>query len=210
MKMEIEIPEECINYLGKRVMDEYQYRGFTIREWANKILNDEPTADIEPVKRGKWIKGKHWDEWFCSVCRNRAYLDQKENPILSYYCPHCGVRNCIGHDRVDDDGAELPTQKGVKFMPSIDKINIKDLWICHHKEKPKNNVLCLVLIFESLPFMGDDYQIRVMTYDSVGNIYTDVINGLKMNVDSPVCTYWRYARLMEESDPALKAENVKE
>ena len=57
----------------------------------------ENTAE---VKRGKWIKGEEWDEWFCSVCRNRAYLDQKENPILSYYCPHCGARNCIGHDRM--------------------------------------------------------------------------------------------------------------
>lgn len=137
MKMEIEIPEEYINYLGKRVMDEYQYRGFTIREWVDKILNDEPTADV-------------------------------------------------------------------------DKINIKDLWICHHKEKPKNNVPCFVLIFESLPFIGVDYQLRVMTYDSSDDTYTDVINGLKKIVDSPVCTYWRYAHWMEESISTLKAENVKE
>lgn len=111
MKMTIDIPEEYINYLGKRVMEEYEYRGFTIGEWADKILNDAPTADVEPVKHGKWIKGKEWDEWFCSVCRKRAYLDCKENPILSIYCPHCGARNCIGKDRVDEDGAELPTQK---------------------------------------------------------------------------------------------------
>lgn len=52
------------------------------------------------VKLGKWIKGKEWDEWFCSVCHKRAYLDCKENPILSYCCPHCGTRNCIGHDRM--------------------------------------------------------------------------------------------------------------
>jgi len=43
------------------------------------------------VKYGKWIKGKEWDEWFCSVCHKRAYLDCKENPILSMYCPHCGT-----------------------------------------------------------------------------------------------------------------------
>lgn len=55
------------------------------------------------VKRGKWLKGEEWDEWFCSVCRERAYLDQKENPILSYYCPHCGTRNSIGSDRVKID-----------------------------------------------------------------------------------------------------------
>lgn len=48
--------------------------------------------NVAEVKRGKWLKGKDWDEWFCSVCRKRAYLDCKENPILSIYCPHCGVR----------------------------------------------------------------------------------------------------------------------
>lgn len=50
------------------------------------------TTDVEPVKHGKWKKGKYWDEWFCSVCRNYAYLDQKENTILPDDCPHCGAR----------------------------------------------------------------------------------------------------------------------
>ena len=40
----------------------------------------------------RWIKGKHWDEWFCSACHNAANLDWKENPILSDFCPHCGAR----------------------------------------------------------------------------------------------------------------------
>lgn len=73
-------------------------------------------------------------------------------------------------------------------------INIKGSWICHHEEPPENNVPCLVLIFESIPFIGVDYQMRVMTYDSVDDIYTDVINGLRMHVDSPVCIYWKYTR----------------
>lgn len=47
--------------------------------------------NAEPVKCGKWIKGKYWDEWFCSVCRNGANIDSKENPILSDYCPDCGA-----------------------------------------------------------------------------------------------------------------------
>lgn len=55
-------------------------------------IDEQPTIEAEPVKDGKWIKGKDWDEWFCSVCRNYAYLDYKENPILSDYCPHCGAR----------------------------------------------------------------------------------------------------------------------
>jgi hypothetical protein len=53
-------------------------------------------ADAEPVKHGKWIKGKYQDEWFCSVCSNGAYLDWKENPILSDYCPECGAEMKAG------------------------------------------------------------------------------------------------------------------
>lgn len=75
-----------------------------------------------------------------------------------------------------------------------DSINKDNTWICHHKEKPKTNKACWVLIFEPVPFIGLDYQIRVMAYDSVDDTYTDVINGLKMCVDSPVCTYWKYMR----------------
>lgn len=51
----------------------------------------EAFKNAEPVKCGKWIKGKYWDEWFCPVCHNAANLDWKENPILSDYCPHCGA-----------------------------------------------------------------------------------------------------------------------
>ena len=29
------------------------------------------------------------------------------------------------------------------------------------------------------------------TFDDV---YIDVLNGLKMKLDSPVCTYWKYVR----------------
>ena len=52
----------------------------------------EALKNAEPVKCGEWIKGKYWDEWFCSVCRNGAIIDSKENPILSDYCPHCGTQ----------------------------------------------------------------------------------------------------------------------
>lgn len=55
-------------------------------------VDDKPTADAKPVKHENWIKGKHWDEWFCSVCHNMAILDSKENPILSNYCPNCGTK----------------------------------------------------------------------------------------------------------------------
>ena len=54
-------------------------------------IDDAQTIDAAPVKRARWIKGKDWDDWFCSGCSNKAYLDWRENPILSSFCPHCGA-----------------------------------------------------------------------------------------------------------------------
>jgi rubrerythrin len=87
MKMTIEIPEEYINYLGKRVMDEYQYRGFTIGEWADKILNDAPTADAEPVKHGRW-KRRMRKIYACSECNSGVTDRQRQNYS---FCPYCGA-----------------------------------------------------------------------------------------------------------------------
>lgn len=75
-----------------------------------------------------------------------------------------------------------------------DSINNDDGWTRHNEEKPEPDKACWVLIFELAPFISIDYQIRVMTYDSVDDVYIDVINGLKMKLDSPVCTYWKYVR----------------
>lgn len=54
-------------------------------------IDDAQTIDAAPVKRARWIKGKYWDDWFCSGCSNKANLDWRENPILSSFCPHCGA-----------------------------------------------------------------------------------------------------------------------
>lgn len=75
-----------------------------------------------------------------------------------------------------------------------DSINKDDSWICHNKEKPEANKVCWVLMFEPAPFIGLDYQIRAMIYDSVDDVYVDVLNGLKMHIDAPVLTYWKYKR----------------
>lgn len=54
-------------------------------------IDDAQTIEAEPIKRARWIKGKDWDDWFCSGCSNKANLDWRENPILSSFCPHCGA-----------------------------------------------------------------------------------------------------------------------
>lgn len=50
-----------------------------------------PTADVQPVKRGKWIYsetpefGNPYGSYICSECNHRVAY--KEN-----YCPNCGAR----------------------------------------------------------------------------------------------------------------------
>ena len=59
-------------------------------ESVMEYINDNmPT--IEPVKRGKWVKGEHdWSVRHCSVCAGYVH------PVLDIsrfrYCPHCGAK----------------------------------------------------------------------------------------------------------------------
>ena len=56
-------------------------------ETAREIIDDAPTIDAEPVRRGKWK-----DEWFdhsqkivCSNCN--CFADKWTD-----YCPNCGAK----------------------------------------------------------------------------------------------------------------------
>ena len=73
-------------------------------------------------------------------------------------------------------------------------INKDKGWICHNDVKPKAYKPCFVLVFEVAPFIGLEYQIRVAIYDPKADTYIDVINGLTMAIDSPVCTFWKYTK----------------
>lgn len=102
MKMTIDIPQEFEKHFDndrfkdnpERIKadlnDEFVFVGLYERELLEMLIKAFKNA--EPVKCGKWIKGKCWDEWFCSVCRNGVNLDWKENPVLSDYCPNCGTQ----------------------------------------------------------------------------------------------------------------------
>ena len=104
MRITIDIPKEyekhfdndrfenSLKRISIDVMDEIECNFAISGKYEIELCKTliESFKNAKPVKHGKWIKGKDWDEWLCSVCRNYAYLDQKENPILSDYCPHCG------------------------------------------------------------------------------------------------------------------------
>ena len=74
-----------------------------IRSWLGSILAESPTADVAPVKHGKWEQRDYFDEdsnvYVCSVCDEPWTLDAgspKENNM--YYCPNCGAKMDLEED----------------------------------------------------------------------------------------------------------------
>lgn len=52
-------------------------------------IEDEPDADVEEVRHGKWVLGELDGEWRCSKCG--AYTDGNIKPTWKY-CRHCGAK----------------------------------------------------------------------------------------------------------------------
>lgn len=76
-------------YISKEaVLQKFLERGsgyidmLTIKTMVDEI----PSADVQPVKRGKWI-GVDYDTYFeCSECKHMTDWQ------LYKYCPYCGAR----------------------------------------------------------------------------------------------------------------------
>ena len=62
---------------------------------AKELLQKAPAADVEPVRRGKWICVADYgeSEYKCTNCHDVWYLDEG-TPIENgmYYCPNCGAK----------------------------------------------------------------------------------------------------------------------
>ena len=71
-----------------------------------RVLDITPTADVAPIKHGRWKEQKitfnKWGGdvvtektlWRCSVCGH-------EDSILTNYCSNCGARMDGGNDEID-------------------------------------------------------------------------------------------------------------
>lgn len=77
-------------------------KDFTCGE-AVRAIRSIPSADVAPVRHGRWI----WDEngmdwgigsWRCSECRARPetwWQGERSSPLNKsghYYCPNCGAK----------------------------------------------------------------------------------------------------------------------
>lgn len=75
--------EELGRQGGEWALNVFEYKGYTIREWADKIT----TGEYQHVKHGHWIKKGNWI--ICSNC-NHKINDKHYNKRHSYIaCPYC-------------------------------------------------------------------------------------------------------------------------
>lgn len=73
-------------------------RTFKSREDIQDFLDNIPTADVEPIKHGYWIKEFRLITWYrcseCDGCINEEPYYDYTNEIMHYpkYCEHCGAK----------------------------------------------------------------------------------------------------------------------
>ena len=87
--------EEFGRKAGEYALDEFEYKGMTIREWADKITSGE----YQPVRNGRLIEGKTFNDSRCSEC-GQVFRDDicfiypyGENSVCKTpkRCPECGA-----------------------------------------------------------------------------------------------------------------------
>ena len=64
--------------------------------WIVETLEDLPSADVAPVRHGRWIECTSSPHWKCSICGTKAsiWFDESDDVCewLSDYCPNCGAK----------------------------------------------------------------------------------------------------------------------
>lgn len=76
---------------AEKLKKHYAWWGDENKETFDIIIDQQPTADVQESKRGKWLRvsecPKSWTR-ACSVCGERAYMIRREYP----YCPNCSAK----------------------------------------------------------------------------------------------------------------------
>ena len=80
-------------YVNRKDLRDTLYDADAITMEGVKIVNQFPSEDVSPVRRGRWIY--HPDDLFpgdsmqeCSYCHEEEYVTlRNEN-----YCPNCGAK----------------------------------------------------------------------------------------------------------------------
>ena len=60
------------------------------------IINEQPTADVQEVKHGEWLKPSNDSvdskQWICSECKGLTETAYYCGHCYYNYCPSCGAR----------------------------------------------------------------------------------------------------------------------
>lgn len=66
---------------------------------AIRLIKSLPAADVEPVRRGRWISLTDCSNAgvYCSICHKKVYKEDyawcnRKNKVRSPYCPNCGAK----------------------------------------------------------------------------------------------------------------------
>lgn len=59
-----------------------------LKELVLIIISDQPTADVQEVRHGKWRKVQNYA--LCTCCKHE--VNWGNDDYLSPYCPNCGTK----------------------------------------------------------------------------------------------------------------------
>ena len=83
---ELKTPEEMTKEITDKALDEFEYKGMTIRQWADKITSGE----YKPVVYGWWVY--HNFDTICSNCNKSAFFNSEYGyQEETRFCPNCGA-----------------------------------------------------------------------------------------------------------------------
>lgn len=101
---------------------------------AKKLIDEQPTADVQPVKHGRWINltpmGQRAKQrmtwhgcvaWVCSECNGAARFFSEDLPYE--LCPHCGRIMTFGGGEEEQRAHAEYMERAAKELASEDGDN---------------------------------------------------------------------------------------
>ena len=80
-------------YIERKALRDTLYDADAITMSGVKILNQFPSADVAPVRHGRWVSVPHKLARVCSVCnRDEPYKFADIDADVYDYCPSCGAK----------------------------------------------------------------------------------------------------------------------
>ena len=80
-------------YIERKALRDTLYDADAITMSGVKILNQFPSADVAPVRHGRWVSVPHKLARVCSACnRDEPYKFADIDADVYDYCPSCGAK----------------------------------------------------------------------------------------------------------------------